>query len=358
MKRKLICFIAHAPHFESCLPILAAVHNRGNVEVVPIVNKRFKKTEKNLLTSFENIGLKPNFKSRLYIELLSFIAMRDADAILTYGDPLALSNTIRPRDRYLVSSGIPSIFIQHGLFQYGVNYDADFIQKNWYATRILWWEEYEPIKAPFITAEVANRIRKVGFIKKNFQNPHTFSPSLMDFIHSFNRRLLICTTFDHENRFNKENLIKTYNMFEQFCIKNPDVLLLLRPHRGKHKSRSKEFDEALNNKYKNVILMDRYSGEFSYCNIHDCLAISDMMIAHAGSAALDGVYSNLPTAVLFNDYESLNGLPEISSLKNLTQFCETAGSYDVLNNETRKIFGELNENIDRAAAYIEEIMLQ
>ena len=123
VKRKLICFIAHAPHFESCLPILAAVHNRGNVEVVPIVNKRFKKTEKNLLTSFENTGLKPNFKSRFYIELLSFIAIRNADAILTYGDPLALSNTIRPRDKYLVSSGIPSIFIQHGLLQYGVCYE-------------------------------------------------------------------------------------------------------------------------------------------------------------------------------------------------------------------------------------------
>ena len=355
--KKLYCFISHAPHFECCFPILAAVHKRGNAKVIPIVNRRLKKTDQELLTAFDKVGLFPIFRSRFYIELLSIISMKRADAILSYGDPLAMPKKIRVRDKYLVASKTPSIFAQHGLIQEGINLDWTHLRPDWYSSRILWWEDYIPDKTPFLSKDVGSRIRKVGFIKKNYMDAKQFPKELISFIKNFRQRLLVCTTIPgQKHRFDDANLAKTYEMFDQFCKRNPDVLLLMRPHRGKQDQRGKNLDEKLAKKHRNVIVMDRYSGSFAYTNIHDCLAISDLVLGHASSGVLDGVYAHLPTAVLHNDWNSFQHLDQVTSLADLEKFCSQKGCVDVFNNETRRHFGELDDNLDRAAVYIEEVM--
>lgn len=355
--KTLYCFISHAPHFEICFPILAAVHKRGNAKVFPIVNRRLKKTDRELLTAFHKVGISPVFRSRANIELLSFISMKRADAILSYGDPLAMPKKIRMRDKYLVASRTPSIFTQHGLIQEGINLDWIHLGPNWYSSRILWWEDYLPDKAPFLTKDVGSRIRKVGFLKKNYMDTKQFPKELMGYINSFRQRLLVCTTMPgQKHRFDDANLNETYNMFDQFCMRNPDVLLLMRPHRGKQDQRGKEFDDILAAKHQNVIVMDRYAGDFAYTNIHDCLAITDLVLGHASSAVLDSMYADLPTAVLHNDWSSFEYLDQVTNLASLEKFCSQQGCVDILHNETRRHFGELDDNLDRAAIHIEEVM--
>ena len=356
--KKLYCFISHAPHFECCFPILAAVHKRGNVKVVPVVNRRLKRTDQTLLTAFDKVGLKAQFRSRAFVELFSFFSMKRADAILSYGDPLAMPKKIRMRDRYLVASKTPSIFAQHGLIQEGINLDWVFLQPEWYSRQILWWEDYQPENTPFLSEDVGKRIRKVGFIKKNYMDPRPFPQELMDHINSFRQRLLVCTTIPgQDHRFDDNNLAETYDMFDRFCQRNPDVLILMRPHRGKQNQRGKEFDDKLAAKHENVIVMDRYSGDFSYTNIHDCLAISDVMVGHASSAILDGVYANLPTAVLHNDWHSFRHLDQVLDLDSLERFSAQTDCVDIYDNQTRRHFGELDTNLDKAAEHIEELML-
>jgi hypothetical protein len=336
---------------------LAAVHKRGNVKVVPIVNRRLKRTDQKLLTAFHKVGLIPVFRSRAYIELLSFFSMKRADAVLSYGDPLAMPKKIRMRDRCLVASKVPSIFAQHGLIQEGINIDWTHLRPDWYSRRILWWEDYNPEKAPFLSKDVGARVRKVGFIKKNYMDAKQFPKDLIDFINSFRQRLLVCTTIPGQgHRFDDANLAETYDMFDQFCTRNPDVLVLMRPHRGKQDQRGKDYDSKLSAKHRNVIVMDRYSGDFAYTNIHDCLAVSDLVLGHASSATLDSVYSGLPTAVLHNDWVSFQHLDQVTDLASLEKFCAQLGCVDVFDNETRKHFGELDDNLDRAAFYIEEAM--
>ena len=161
-----------------------------------------------MIQAFSNTGLKPQFRSRFRLELLSFFEIKRADAILSYGDPLALPEKFRMRDHYLVASQTPSIFVQHGLMQEGINSDWQGLTKKWYSSRLLWWEDYVPASCPFLTEENGSRIRKVGFIKKNYIPPQSFSSDLMRFIRSFQKTLLICTTIPcHEDRFNDENLV-------------------------------------------------------------------------------------------------------------------------------------------------------
>ncbi len=356
--KKVLCFIAHAPHLESCLPILAGLQKRGNVQVIPVVSRRLKKIEPSLVNAFKELGLEPVFRSRFSLELLSYFLMKRADAVLSYGDPLALPNNIRMRDWYLVWSKTPSIFIQHGLLQEGITQDWEHLKSDWYASRILWWDDFYPEKTPFLTLETGARIRKVGFIKKNHMKPRIFSDAVMQKINNYRQRLLVCTTSPEiEYRFGQANLEQTYEMFNQFCTRNPDVLILMRPHRGKQNTRGKDLDDALVQKQDNIIIMDRYDGDFSYTNIHDCLPLCDAVLTHVSSATLDAVYANLPTAILHNYWESMDGLPQVTDLESLEVFMEQTASVDIFTNTTRKIFGELDSNVDRAAKYVEEVAM-
>ena len=355
--KNLICIISHGPHFESCFPILVALHARDQINVIPLVNRRLKKTEPNIIQAFKNTGLKPKFRSRLWLELLSYFEIKNADAILTYGDPLALPNKLRMRDHYLTASRTPSIFVQHGLMQEGINCDCPSLTKVWYSSRILWWEDYVHSDCPFLTEETGSRIRKVGFIKKNYIPPQSFSKYLMRFIRSFKKTLLVCTTIPgHEDRFDDENVTRTYKMFDIFCSQNPNVLMLLRPHRGKQDQRGKNLDGALVSKHNNILVMDRYSGPFKYTNIHDSLAISDMVLCHASSVALDAVYADLPMALLHNDWKTFKDFPQVSDLEGLQWFVDHADTIDLFNNKSRMHFGELDSNLQIAAEHIEKMM--
>ena len=356
--KKVLCFIAHAPHLETCLPILGALQKRGNVQVIPVISRRLKKTEPNLTACLRQLELKPVFRSRFSLELLSFFAMKRADAVLSYGDPLAMPKKIRMRDRYLIWSKTPSIFIQHGFLQEGITQDWEHLGSNWYASRILWWDDYDPTKAPFLTAETGARVCKVGFIKKNHIKPRLFPPALVQKINSYRQRLLICTTIPgHEHRFDQANLEQTYAMFDEFCMRNPDILMLMRPHRGKQNTRGKELDEALAQKHDNLIIMDRYAGDFAYTSIHDCLPLCDAVLTHVSSATLDAVYANLPTAMLHNYWDSLAGLPQVRDLASLEAFTENLDRVNILTNPTRQLFGELDQNVECAAKHVEEVAM-
>jgi hypothetical protein len=59
---------------------------------------------------------------------------------------------------------------------------------------------------------------------------------------------------------------------------------------------------------------------------------------------------------LHNDWNSFQHLDQVTSLADLEKFCSQKGCVDVFNNETRRHFGELDDNLDRAAVYIEEVM--
>ena len=149
-----------------------------------------------------------------------------------------------------------------------------------------------------------------------------------------------------------------YKIFDDFCARNPDVLLMIRAHRGKQNTDGKPLDEVLADKYRNVIIMDRYSGDFAYSSIHDGLSICDGMISHASTAVLDGLYSGKPTGVLDNRWDDLNSLPSITSLASLEAFSNDLDEIDPRDNDVMARFGDIESNLDLAAGHIETMMLQ
>jgi hypothetical protein len=145
-------------------------------------------------------------------------------------------------------------------------------------------------------------------------------------------------------------------MFHEFCRRNPDLLLIVRPHRGKQDDRGKALDADLST-LPNAVVMDRYSGDFAYATMHESLAISDVVISHASSAVLDAVYDAKPTAVLQNDWASLAALPQVNTLADLEAFVVASDGIDPKDNAVIRHFGELDANLDRACDAIEDFML-
>lgn len=357
-QKRLTCFISHAPHFECCFPILARLQARGRIEVDPVINARMRRTDPGIVEAFRQEGLRARFQSRLRIEALSYPDMRRADAVLSYGDPLALRKGIRLRDFYLPASGTPSIFIQHGLIQEGVNLDWHGLGREWYASLILWWDRFDPAVSGFLSEETRARIRTVGFIKKNHLPLRPVPPEIAARLARYRQRLLVATTIPGQaHRFSPENLAQTYAMLGAFARRHPDIVLIIRPHRGKTNDAGRDLDTALDAAHDNVIVMDRYEGPFAYWNMHDSLQLCDGVIAHASSAVLDAIYANLPMAMLHNDRATFDPLPDITDLETLEAFSAGLNTIDVFHNPVRALFGELDANLDHAASLIEDFML-
>ena len=147
-------------------------------------------------------------------------------------------------------------------------------------------------------------------------------------------------------------------MLDQFCERNPDVLLVVRPHRARNEIVEKELIDLVQAKRGNFIDMDRYQGPFSYSTIHDGLAVCDGVVSHASTTILDALYSGLPSAVLENRLSRLNSLPKVDDLLSLEAFSKNLRQFRPKDNALRKNYGEIDENLDRAAGYIEDYMAQ
>lgn len=358
-RKSLTCFISHAPHFESCMPVLLALHRRGRVDVAPVISARMKHTDPGIVQALRDSGIPHRFVTRARIELFSWLDLRRADAVLSYGDPLAWRKALRLRDGFLIRSGKPSVFIQHGLLQEGINLDDPKLGDRWYASLLLWWDRLDPAVSSFLSQEVRARVRRVGFIKRNCLGLRPVPSAVAQRLAGYRQRLLVATSVPGQtHRFSLETLDRTYAMFADFARANPDVLLIMRPHRGKQDDLGRRLDETLAAAHDNVIVMDRYKGDFAYWNIHDSLQMCDGVVAHASSAVLDALYADKPTAMLYNDWPVFDGLTDIRTLDALSGFSAGLAGIDPRANPVRQRFGELDANLDMAAALIEDLLLR
>jgi hypothetical protein len=356
-KKRLVGLVAHAPQLESCLAILDRAAQRGNVGVDLFLNRRLLLTNKGLSTVLSKSSINTTFCSRAYLELFSFWKLRQADAVLSYSDPLALKNKFRLKDRFLIASGTPSIFVQHGLIQEGVNLDSEWLGQDWYADLVLWWAETVGKPPAFINEALRQKVKVVGFLKKNLIAPREFPSEVSDFLAKFKKRILVCTAIPRRNKlFTEDDLTQLYQMLGKYCHRHPEHLVMLRPHRARKASMGGDAAKVLSDDYENLIVMDRYIGPFAYSTMHDSLKLSDVVVSHASSALLDAIYSNQPTALLQNHWHGFDGLPNIIDLPGLEDFIATSESFNIKQNMIRQRFGEIENNLDKAVRHIENFM--
>ena len=89
------------PAFDSCMPLMIRLHQRGKVDVKIIINHRLIKIDARLEHALKACGVPYEVKSLRRIELFSWLQIARSNFILTHSDPVAYGGKFRPRDNFM-----------------------------------------------------------------------------------------------------------------------------------------------------------------------------------------------------------------------------------------------------------------
>jgi len=357
-KIQLLAYLNGMADVENIYPILARIHVRNRLDVRAIVYSKLLKKEIRLKETFERNGLTPEIGSKLSMKFLFRSDIRKSDAILTKEDPYWDTTTRHRRAKYLIKLGKPSIFLQHGAYQLGVNSRLIKGKMDYYSPKLLFWENPD-FNQDLFNKEVLQKIETVGFTKTNILPKREWNAEIKKWLQKYKCRLLICQSFRWgNNRFQEEDIKKFYGLIESIIKEKPNLGIIIRSHRGKTRRIHRHFDNALEKKFDNILFSHHYKGPLAKATINDVIDLCDAMICPTSTTVLDCVYSGKPVAIFNEGLSLFPEVPEISNVEHLKDFLENIGKKDMGQKKLLQRFGDINENLDRASEAIENFLLK
>jgi len=357
VKPTLLCYLNGMPDVESQYPVLAAINRRGKINLEIIVYKKLMRKEPRLQAAFEDFGCIPKLGSKLEMKLAFFRAINRCDAILTIADPNRDTTTRSQRSWYAKLIEKPTIFLQHGAYQVGVNAGYEATPLSYYSQKLLLWEQLDPLQT-VIAVNSYNRAEAVGFTKKSVLPIKAWSEDFLEWRAGYARCLLVCQSFRWGGgRFEKSDVDNFYNLVSDLANRNPDLGIIIRSHRGKVRKNHKQHDKELERRHSNVIFSRQYSGPMKGASIQDALSLCDAMISPSSTTVLDCIYSGKPAAVFDEGLSIFSELNQINTVSDIEAFLEDPNQ-NLLMDRLVNRFGQLEENLERAAEVIEQFMLE
>jgi len=345
------------PDVESLYPLLERLFQRNKIDIKVIVYSKLLRKEPRLTETFIKFGLIPKKGSKLSMKLAFWSQIRNADAVLTIADPNFDTTTRRQRGLYIKRIGKVSIFIQHGVYQIGVN--AEVVPGkplNYYSSQLLLWED-RGIK-PAISSESIKKSKFVGFIKKRILGPKIQSEFITSWKGNFSQKLLICHSFRWiKGRYEQSDIKNFYNLVEELAKRNPNLGIIIRSHRGKIRRSHRKIDWDLEKKYPNILFSRHYHGPLAGATIHDVIDLCDAMVSPTSTTVLDCIYQKKPAAIFNEGLSIFNELPVINGIDDIESFLETVKSESYNFEKIYYRFGDMEENLNKAAEIIENELL-
>lgn len=349
-------FLNGVPDVENLYPILAGLRDGGRVELDLFVTSGLWRREARVRKLLRGSGMayrvRPNklMKAGVYYRRL----LRGVDRLLVIGDPCHDESVFGARGRYIKDAGIPTIYMQHGVIQQHLTYSDDGSATEFHSDPVFLWEDpscHDGILAP----DVAPRIRISGFTKKPVFELRRPPEALSRRLAGFRKRVLICHTF-RGGGHDATQIEQAYGMIRAYCERNPDVAVIVRPHRGKVRSNYSQHDRQLGRDCPNVLFSFQHSGPLKGMNIVDVLSLVDCIVSTPSTAVLDGLYLGRPAALMAaENCRQLMSLPVISDQASLEAFVE-GGMTDPMRRMLDH-YGDVDQNVSRVCAMIEERLL-
>jgi len=356
-KPTLLTYLNGLPDVESIYPILVTLNNREKINIKIIVYSKLLRKEPRLKDTFINENLIPEKGSKFSMKLAFWSEIKNADAILTIADPNNDTTTRKQRGVYMKKISKKSIFLQHGVFQVGVNKEIEVGKPlDYYSSKLLLWDWKDTGLA--ISESSLNRSNIVGFIKKRILKPKIYENSISEWVKNFPYRLLICHSFRWgRERYTDSDIYKFYNMVEELVKRNPHLGIIIRSHRGKFRRSHRKIDRKLEKKYPNILFSRHYHGPLAGATIHDVIDLCDAMISPTSTTVLDCIYQKKPAAIFNEGLSIFNELPVIDGIDDIESFLETVKSQSYNFEKIYSRFGDMEENLNKAAEIIENELL-
>lgn len=363
-KLTLGVFLFGVPEFETLFHLLKRLQERGELELNITLPSSLCRIEPRVPELLNKAQIPYRVLYSKVIKYFYWGCFREMNAVLGIADPFMDSNpTHRRRDRYLVKSNIPSIFIQHGVIQLDLNcgerssWNIPRKQTEFYSKAVFLMEYPIPTQQNFFTDSALSRIEVSGFIKKTCFPPKSPPASIASQLSKYDARLLICHAL-RSGYFTNEEIERFYSMIEEFAIGNPQIGIIIRPHRGKRRKLYEAHDRELSRKCNNVHFMYHHHGPLKRMSITDAVSITDMMISTPSTAILDAVYLAKPVAVCLNFHPVFEGIFQITDAASIDKFVANAKYGLEGSNKLIARYGDIDENIEQTCLRIEQIVAQ
>ena len=249
------------------------------------------------------------------------------------------------------------IFIQHGMVQQGLH-TKGVLRDVWdyYSQTLLIWADLPNTATEFLAPGVADRLHVTGITKTNLLDAWPNHNKLAAELSNFSRRVLICHNFGFEpERYSDQMFEKALKVWKAAAQSRPDIAFILRSHRGKRRSDIEQKIAKVCKECPNIIRSERHYGIMAMATINDVMALVDCVISHPSTTILDAVYEGKPVAVMNSFQRIFECLPNVDTLDNFTKFIEN-DSPQTQHLTLRKTYGNLSDNLDKAAMIVEQQM--
>ena len=318
-KRTLGAFITGNSEFETFNGILDRLNQRGILDIQIFAYRHFLRNQPYCKEFFQKAGLQMNILPKRIYKLFPKPWFKNLDALLVISDPIRDRFKNPRRSRYLHAINFPTIYLQHGVIQGGVNNPG--IPPNppleFNSKLIFFFEELTENRSIF-SDDTLTSIHRSGFIKK----PHVTleASKYADILTKFQKKILFAHQFRTKNHNSSVEIANFFRMVKTFAIEHSETAIIIRPHRGRPKKWHAEFDTQLKQECPNVFFANQRSGLLKGAMMDDLLAVTDVLVSTPSTAILDALYMHIPVAVTINDSEIFNSLPQINDSSSLHQY--------------------------------------
>lgn len=356
-KPTLLAWLDGMPEVENLYPLLNLLHARGHIHVTALISRRVMGHEPRLRECFTG-GLKPVPATTWRMKRFTARDMGRATAVIGLSDPAHDRSAKVKRSARVLAANMPSIFLQHGALQMGVNVPwPNTPPMDYAAKRLLLWAPGQG-EAATLTGKTLSRAITTGFTKAPILPPRRIAPDLAKWVAAHPRRLLICHSFRWSgDRYGAGDIRNFYDMLEGFLKNHPQTGVILRPHRGKTRREHSDLDTNLVSKHPNLLISREKSGVLKRASILDTLALTDAMITPESTTVLDAIYAEKPVALTDANPRLFTGLPRILDAASLADFAQNPNIAAPACTAIRARYGDVQTNLITAAKAVESAIL-
>ncbi len=354
----IIAYIDSEPEIEALLPLLQVLQSRGRIQTRALCTRRQLRSASTFRALLLSSGVPIEGHTQLRLKRFFKRDIARADAALVLSDPHYDRSKRWRRTRFMSQIGLPTVFLQHGAIQQGVNFPMEGLNSDLHSALILLWQCGEQ-ELGVLPPASHGRLRQIGFTKRAIWCSAGRPPLVRKWITEHNSRLLVCQSLKWAgSRYGDSDRKSFYELLGGFLSSNPSIGVLLRPHRGKTHPSLIDIENDLESRHSNLLISRSRSGALKRWSIYDCIDACTCVATPASTAVLDAAYSGKPVALFDDPTSAFPELLEVHSVDDLALFARQPEAHVSSTNKVRARFGDLEENLRHAAQVVEDLLIR
>jgi len=355
-KKRLLALVDGNSQRETLVPLLGVLSQRGRIEVRTVT--RVKPRVRSIKAALEiyRKGIAPALRIGAIDGRALHRELDATDAALVISDPLQDLSKNAARSSLIRELGVPTIFVQHGMIQQGVNVPHVFGHAKYHSARLLLWQ-LGAQESETLSPCALQRAACVGFIKEPRENIERPCAALRRWASSHVERILICLPPMTEYQSADDATVdRTFQILEALLEHSPRIGVLVRTHRNQHVP---AYEERLRRLALGFPALARTAPRprSAGLSLGASLDLCSIALAPPSTIILDAAYSGLAVGLLLDSCRVLPEVPCIDGAAAVMALANSRQAFFDASSHVRRRYGDLQANLQHAAEVVEDELL-